>query len=87
MPGTQQVLAEHCFPHSLIRVSRSHWSVVRAPWKEPWTWRQVCLSPALLLTRLPGLSFLICEMGTIIPLGLLQSFDVKSLKALGFIND
>ena len=57
-----------------------------APWKEHWTWSQMCLSPALLLTRLSGLSFLIYEMGIIIPLGLLQRFSVKSLKALGFIN-
>lgn len=40
----------------------------------------MCLSPALLPAMLSGLSFLLCEMGT------MQSSGVKYLKALGFIN-
>lgn len=36
--------------------------------------------------QLPGLRFLIYDVGTIIPPGLLQSFGVKYLKTLGLIN-
>lgn len=45
------------------------WGVVMEAWKEHWTRSQkMCLSPALLLTTILGLSSLIYEMGMIIPL-------------------
>lgn len=56
-----------------------------APWKEHWTWSQMCLSLALLLSRPSGLSFLIYDMGTITPLGPLQRLGIK-LEARGLIN-